>query len=208
MDIYEAIARRMTIRDFSEREIDSDLVIKLLSAGLQAPTNNHLREWHFVLLNDRAKRFELLEQVIKPVSRRGANGIINRWGLKDQLQRNVYLDAIPKQQSMLLSCACLVLPFYHQYSPLLAPKTLSDLNPFASIWLCIENVLLAAASEGIFGVTRIPGETERRVIKQFVHAPEGYEIPCYLALGYPAESAVRIEQIPIRIEERLHIDTW
>jgi nitroreductase len=208
MDVYEAIAQRMTIRDFSDRQIDADLINKLISSGLQAPSNNHLREWHFVILQDRGKRMELLEQVIHPVSRRGANGIINRMGMKDSLQREMYLDAIPKQQAMLLNCACLVMPFYHQYSPLLTPKTLSDMNSFASIWCCIENILVAAASEGIFGVTRIPFEAERQIIKHFVSAPDGYEMPCYLALGYPAEGALRAAQLPIRIEERIHTDTW
>ena len=37
----------------------------------------------------------------------------------------------------------------------LEPESLSALNSFASIWCCIEN-MLAAAAEGILGVTRIP----------------------------------------------------
>lgn len=46
------------------------------------------------------------------------------------------------------------------------PTSLSSLNEFASIWCCIENILLAAASEGIFGVTRIPMKEELEHIKK------------------------------------------
>ena len=92
---------------------------------------------------------------------------------------------------MLYNAGCLMLPCFRQPSPLLKPKDLSALNPFASIWCCIENILVAAAAEGIFGVTRIPFEAERKTLKQYLSIPPDYEIPCYLALGYPAETASR-----------------
>ncbi|MCL4559110.1 MAG: nitroreductase family protein [Chloroflexi bacterium] len=208
MDVYEAIASRKTIRDFAPQEIDLELVKRLICAGFNAPTNNHMREWHFVLLQDKVRRGELLDRAIKPVGRKGAMAIINRWGLTDDAQREMYRDAIPKQYSMLYNAGCLILPCFRQPTPLLKPKDLSALNPFASIWCCIENILVAAASEGIFGVTRIPFEAERNTFKEFLNIPEDYEIPCYLALGYPAEGAQRRRQVNISIEERIHFEVW
>jgi len=208
MDVYQAIQARKTIRDFAPREIDDQLVRKLISAGFNAPTNNHMREWHFVLLQDLEKRRELLDKVIHPVSTQGAIGIVNRWGLTDEKQRGVYIEAIPKQYNMLLTSGCLIFPCYLQPSPLLKPKDLSDLNAFASIWCCIENILVAAASEGIFGVTRIPFESERHILKEYLGLPTQYEIPCYLALGYPASDAQRARQVDISIEERIHNNGW
>jgi nitroreductase len=208
MDVYEAINSRKTIRDFAPQEITLSLVEKLIAAGFNAPTNNHMREWHFVLLQDKAKRKELLDQVIKPVGKNGAIGIINRWGLTDEVQREMYIEGIPKQYSMLYNAGCLILPFYHQETPLLKPKDLSALNPFASIWCCIENILVAAAADGIYGVTRIPFEAERKIIGQHLNIPPDYEMPCYLALGYPAENAARTRQVDICLEERIHMEKW
>lgn len=208
MDAYEAMAARKTIRDFSSRPIESETVQKIISAGFYAPTNNHLREWHFVLLDDLAKRKELLDQVIHPVGKKGAVGIVNRWGLTEGSQREMYIEAIPRQFSMLMNAACLILPCYRQPGPLLEPKDLSALNSFASIWCCIENILVAAASEGIFGVTRIPFEEERHILKESLHVPAEYEIPCYLALGYPAEGAKRARQVEIDPRTRLHTNGW
>ena len=208
MDIYEALAARKTIRDFSSREIDPQLIRKILSAGFCAPTNNHMREWHFVILQDRARRKELLDQATHPVGRRGAVGIVNRWGLTDETQRTLYIEAIPKQYGMLLNAGCLIFPCYSQPGTLLKPRDLSALNPFASIWCCIENILVAAAAEGIFGVTRIPFEAERKILKEYLRVPEDYEIPCYLALGYPAEGAARARQVDICVQERIHMDEW
>jgi nitroreductase len=208
MDVYEAISARKTIRDFSPREIDPQLISKILSAGFCAPTNNHMREWHFVILQDKARRKELLDQAIHRVGTRGALGIVNRWGLTDETQRELYIGAIPKQYSMLMNAGCLIFPCYSQPGPLLKPRDLSALNPFASIWCCIENILVAAAAEGIFGVTRIPFEAERKLLKQYLHVPEEYEIPCYLALGYPIEGADRTRQVDICIQDRIHVDEW
>ena len=42
MDIYEAIEKRRTVRDFEDKSIDPKIIKKILSAGLKAPTNNHL----------------------------------------------------------------------------------------------------------------------------------------------------------------------
>jgi nitroreductase len=208
MDVYEAMAGRMTIRDFSSKEISPELIQKIIGAGFKAPTNNHMREWHFVLMQDRPKRQELIDQVIHPIGKKGAIGVVNRWGMTDEIQRDMYIDAIPKQYNMLLNAGCLVLPFFHQPKPLLKPKDLSALNAFASIWCCVENILVAAAAEGIYGVTRIPFEEERKTIKALCNIPEEYETPCWIALGYPAENVVRARQVEICLDDRIHLDRW
>ena len=208
MDVYKAIATRKTIRDFSPRAVESEIIKKIINAGMQAPTNNHMRSWHFILLQDMDRRKALLDQVIKPVSTKGAIAIINRWGMTNDSQRKMYIDGIPKQYSMLFNAGVLILPCFSQPADLLKPKDLSALNQFASIWCCIENILVAAAAEGIFGVTRIPFDNELETIKRFINLPEEYEVPCYLALGYPAETAARSRQIEINLDERIHLNSW
>jgi nitroreductase len=208
MDIYKALLSRQTIRDFAPREISKRIIEKLIGAGFAAPSNNHMREWHFVLLQDIDKRKELLDKVIKPTGVKGATAIIDRWGLKDPLQRGCYIEAIPKQYSMLFSAPLLILPFFRQPYPLLKPKSLSDLNYFASIWACIENILVAAAAEGIFGVTRIPFSDESKVVKKYLNIPKDYEFPTWIALGYPAEGAKRVKQVEIKLSERIHQNEW
>ncbi len=208
MDVYEAIKARQTIRDFSSREIKPAILKKIMAAGFKAPSNNHMREWHFVLLQDKNRRKVLLDQIIHPVDVKGATAIVNCWGLTDEKQRATYIEAIPKQYNMLYTAAALIYPCYPQPTPLLKPRSLSELNPLVSIWCCIENMLVAAAAEGIFGVTRILFEDERKTLKTYLHIPGGYEIPCHLALGYPAENAKRLPQVDIDLNERIHMNSW
>jgi len=128
--------------------------------------------------------------------------------MTDKEQKDMYLDAMPKQQSMIYNAGCLILPFFRKDTPLLQPKTLSSLNSFASVWCCIENILLAAASEGILGVTRIPFCNETEHIKKIIGHPDNYVLPCYLALGYPAEDAKIIMQKEISAKDRMHLNKW
>ena len=208
MDVYEAISRRMTIREFEDREIPAEIIRKLIHAGLQAPTNDHLRQWEFILVQDAATRETLVSALNPPQNVREVENRINQWGLTEPSQRDMYLDAIPKQHAMLLCAGCLIVPCFRATGELLKPETLSSLNSFASIWCCIENILIAAAAEGIFGVTRIPAEREREHLRHVLNIPEGYEVPCYLALGYPASTSKRLKQHEINLEDKIHLNVW
>ena len=177
MDVYEAIASRQTIRDFSAREIPAEVIERLLSAGLQAPSNDHLRHWEFILVQEREQREKLVSKIHPPQTQKGTAALVKRMQLNDENQQEMYRQAIPKQQTMLLNAAALVIPCFQPSGDLLKPETLSSLNCFASIWCCIENILIAAASEGIFGVTRIPFEAERAHLHKVLDIPAEYEMP-------------------------------
>lgn len=207
MDIYEAIYARRTVRDFKEKDIDTETIKKLIGAGLRAPSNNHMREWEFIIVNEKEPKTEMISKVSKSLTKKDAVKILDGWGCVDECQREMYIDAIPKQYKMLLNAACIIIPCFRQ-ADLLKPKNLSALNPFASIWCCIQNILLAAAAEGIYGVTRIPFDKEITHLKKTLNIPEGYEIPCYMALGYPDDNAKKVEQLSVDAGERMHFNQW
>ena len=45
MDLYEAIYNRRIIRDFKDKQIPENVLEKIIDAGLQAPTHDHLRKY-------------------------------------------------------------------------------------------------------------------------------------------------------------------
>lgn len=209
LSIYEAIYSRRTVRDFKDKEIVPEVIEKLIGAGMQAPSNNHMRQWEFVVVNDKTIRLNLIDILNKNETENDAIATINNWGLTDEFQREMYIDAIPKQYRMILNAGCLIIPCFRQKKPPFTVAGISDLNSFASIWCCIENILLAAVNEGIYGVTRIPCiNGESTYIKDVLKIPEDYEIPCYIALGYPDENAKFIRQHSIKPEERIHYNKF
>jgi len=208
VEVYEAIRKRRTVRDFKEKQISNGVIKKIIAAGLCAPTNNHLRQWEFIVIKGNEAKLRTIAAVSKNLTPEVARRIVDKWGLTDKCQREMYLDGIPKQYRMLLSAGCLIIPCFCQKENLLKSRTLSGLNGFASIWCCIENMLLAAVAEGIFGVTRIPFEKETHYLRKTLKIPRSYAIPCYIALGYPDRSKAKFRQLQIKVQSRIHADCW
>lgn len=55
---------------------------------------------------------------------------------------------------------------------------------------------------------RIPVGDEGLKVAEAVHVPEGYMLPCYIGLGYPAENAAVVEQVERPVKSTLHFGTW
>jgi len=185
------------------------VIEKIVGAGLKAPTNDHMRNWEFVIVNEKSLRADVLGIISETAPRKSEdiNRILDSWGMTDKDQRNMYFDAVPKQYAMLYNAGCLILPFFC-CDDLLHPKSLSSLNGFASMWCCIENMLLAAAAEGIFGVTRIPQGNESQHIKDVIHHPDDYVMPCYIGLGYPKKDASILVQKKVTAKDKIHNERW
>ena len=209
MDFYEVLEKRRTIRDFSDREVSDEVLEKILSAAFKASTNDHLRQLEFIVVRGE----ENISRLISPVSKNAED--IQQTYIKaatdwmDKDEHAMFVDALPKQQRMLIESNCLVLPFFRQKdTPLCQPADQSSLNYFASAWAAVENILLAATAEGLACAFRIPINNEPEHVKQAVHAPEGYEFTCFLAIGYPAENAHICKQKEILVGDRIHRNIW
>ena len=50
MELYEAINNRKTTREFLEKEVDFEVIKKILEAGNKAPTWDHNRNWQYIVL--------------------------------------------------------------------------------------------------------------------------------------------------------------
>jgi len=208
MDTYKAIFSRHTVREFNNEPIPNDVLKKILLAGLQAPSNDHLRNWEFIILDDSVIRENAIAVIEEMSSETDIENLLIDWGINGDLQKQMYFNAIPKQKSMLRSASKLILPLFKQEVPLLQPRSLSSLNAHASIWCCIENILIAAAVDGIYGVTRIPMQNETEHLRELLNIPNEYEFACYLALGYPSENLSPVKQYEQVIEKKIHLNHW
>jgi len=100
------------------------------------------------------------------------------------------------------------MPFFKQKFPVLKPKNLSALNGFASIWCCIENILLAVTVEKLDYVLRNPFDKEIDNIFEVLNHPKEYFIPCYLAIGHLLTKIKNPLQIKHKIKDKIHYKKW
>lgn len=206
MDLYEAIYKRRTTRDFKNKTVPDEIIRRIIDAGLQAPTHDHLRNWEFVVIKekkDKERALQFLRQGIKPTLE-----ILKKVLVDGTLQQKMYAEAMPKQHSMLMDASHIILPFFKSNSNVLKPSCVSSLNPVSSIWCVIENIFLAATAEGLACSVRIPVGEEGKNVADIVGAPENYLLSCYIGLGYPADDASLVEQVRYSPEQKIHTGKW
>ena len=84
---------------------------------------------------------------------------------------------------MLQEAPYVVIPLFKAKE--LSGDGVSRLNPFATIWCVIENILLAAAAEGLSCSMRIPLDKEHDAVKTRLKVPPTYRIPRLSASAMP-----------------------
>ena len=61
MNTLEALLTRRSIRKYTDENISNDKILKLVEAGMFAPTAFNLEPWHFIIIDDKLKLNELLK---------------------------------------------------------------------------------------------------------------------------------------------------
>ena len=63
MDFYQVLENRRTIRDFSDKKVTDEVLEKVLSAAFKAPTNDHLRQFEFIVVRGQENIARLISSV-------------------------------------------------------------------------------------------------------------------------------------------------
>ena len=204
MEFHDVVSRRRTVREFGPKPVPWESVRRALEAGLQAPCNAHLKSWQFLLLRDRKRRLRAVAEGLKARDMKDRDVIerfVARFG--DEELKSVYRRSLPVQMTMMLEAPEVLIVCY-KMKPLAECRTLFELNPLASAWMCIENIVLALAAEGLFGCTYTPYDAQG--LKDVLEVPPEYQVAAVIPFGYPRTEPVG--QTPESLDERLHIDVW
>jgi len=204
MDFMEVVSGRRTVREFDSKPVPPDSVRRALEAGLRAPCNAHLKSWQFILLRDREKRIRTVTEGLKARDMKDQAEIetfVTRFA--EEELRKVYRRSLPLQLTMMLE-APEVLVVCYMMKPLAECRTLFELNPLASVWMCVENIMLALAADGLFGCTYTPYESSG--LKRALGVPSEYQVAAVIPFGFPRKAPDAMAQE--NLDERLHIDAW
>ena len=206
MELYEAIYKRRTVRDFEDKIVPEEVLERIINAGLQAPTHDHLRNWEFVIIQDKKDKENVLQYIKKGIEPQLE--ILKQILTEGTSQQKMYAIAMPRQYTMLYNSSHIILPFFRTNSGVLNPTSVSSLNPLTSIWCAIENIFLAATAEGLGCSMRIPVGEEGLNVAAEVGAPSDYLLPCYIGLGYPAKDRPDVEQAEYNAKQKIHLGKW
>ena len=208
MELYDAINNRRTVREFENEVIPEEIIERIIGAALKAPTNDHMRDWHYIVVSDKSTVARLLDIIPKGISDEDMEALIKDWNLTDSLQQECYRNAVPKQYRMLFDASAIIIPLLKQKTDILHPDNISHLNGFASIWCSIENIFLAATAEGYGCNLRVPLGNEAEYARDVLGFPSDYFMPCFIGIGRPKKDIQPVRQKDINIRERIHWDKF
>lgn len=177
MEVMDAIYNRRSIRKYTEREIPRKDLEEILEAGLMAPSAMNLQQWHFVMVQDRAKIEESREimskvyDTFKPV-------LTERFSKHPHIVHETgdFMKTLGGAPAILL--AFISREDYNNSLPALS-----------GVCAALQNMLLAAYDKGIGScwltapiTARMEDEFERRF------APGKGRFVAFVTLGYPDEA--------------------
>ncbi len=207
MDFYEVISKRRTVREFLDREVDFKAIQRVLDASFLAPTWNHYRNWHFIILRTPEEKEAAFSYAKKVAEKFNAEKYLNvPRPYPVTLGQKMYAHAMPRQYSMLKDAPYVILPVYR--SKEVGGGDFSKLNPYSTIWCAIENLFLAATAEGLGCSMRIPMNDEHEEIKKKLKVPATYMIPVLIGIGYADPAEKELEQESPDMEKQLHFGSW
>ena len=207
MEFYDAVEKRRTTREFLKKEVDFAIVRRILEAGNKAPTWDHNRNWQYILLRTDEEKEYALEEAKKIAGKFNAERYLTMpRAYPMTLGQKMYAYAMPKQYTMLKDAPYVLIPLFK--SKKLNGGSVSGSNPFATIWCVIENILLAAAAEGLSCSMRIPLNTEHDLIKAKLKVPPTYMIPALIGIGYAAPDEPQLEQCKPDLDKQIRFGRW
>lgn len=207
MDLYETIYKRRTVREFLDKEVDFEVIKRILDAGNAAPTWNHNRNWNYIVLRtDKEKEFAF-DYAKKIAEKFDAEKYLKAWRpYPTTLAQKMYAHAMPRQYTMLKNAPYVVIPVFKCKE--LNCEYVSKLNPFSTIWCVIENIFLAATAEGLACSMRIPLNEEHDIVKAKLKVPQTYMIPVFIGIGYADPNETQLEQNVADLDKQLHFGRW
>lgn len=207
MEFYETVENRRTAREFLEKQVDFEIIKRILEAGNKAPTWNHNRNWSFIILRTDEEKEFAFDYAKKIADKFDAEQYLNiPRPYPITLGQKMYAHAMPRQFTMLKDAPYVIIPVFKCKE--LNGESVSALNPFSTAWCVIENIFLAASAEGLSCSMRIPLKDEHYIVKKKLKVPATYMMPVFIGIGYADTNEKELEQQYPDLNKQLHFGKW
>lgn len=187
MEFRDLVVKRRSTRSFKKNKIPDKLVLSVLEACRWSPSAGNSQPWHIVVVSDAEVKNHIgsictkySRQHWEKFSPERARYLAARGGTWDKS----YMKDVP-----LLLVVCYETQG-HQ----------NDLV-FGSVWLAVENMLLAITHEGLGGcIYTCLNKREENELRKALKVPLAYRIACMIQTGYadvepPRPSRKKLEEI-------------
>lgn len=199
MHVLEAIERRRSVRAYSNRPVDPEILRRLVEAAHQAPSSWNLQPWEFIVVTDPEvkKRLRVAANNQAQVEEAGAvfvclGSLQQQDALADRIERAIPPDATEERRARVRRTV----------TKMRADDEFRKIHVLTNTYIGISFLVLAAESFGLSSVWM--GGFDGEQVKEILGIPEGFYVASLVSVGYPAEDYVPGPRNRRPVEEILH----
>ncbi|MEU6602996.1 nitroreductase family protein [Streptomyces flaveolus] len=181
MDVYEALYTTRMMRRMRKDPIPLETQCRILDAAIRAPNGGNAQRWHFLAVDDPARKRELAELYRKCREREYADIA------EGALAKTIHDPAEHAATMRKIKASGDHFAEHFADIPLLLFVFSIDDHGGANIYPAIWSALLAARAEGVGGVITTVLRYEEDTVHRLLGVPteDGWKMNVMLALGYP-----------------------
>jgi coenzyme F420-0:L-glutamate ligase/coenzyme F420-1:gamma-L-glutamate ligase len=188
----DLLHQRSSVRRFSDRKVDRQLLERLLEAAARAPSSHNQQPWRFVALETRPPRQRLASamgaEFRKDLEADGFTPETVDFQVERSYQRIV--------EAPLAVLVCLDMSTVDSY-PDASRQRAAFLMSVQSVAMAGENLLLAAHASGLGAVWMCAPLFAPHIVQNALVLPEGWQPQGLVLLGYPAKPPTPRERKPL-----------
>ena len=168
MSLFDAIHTQRSVRHFSTKPVDEELVDAILEAAIRAPSAGNRQPWHFIVIRDREAK------------RRLGQWYLDSWrhmvaAIGDAASESYRSGGDLARQ--MKDIPVLILACVNQGASTMG----------SSIYPAVQNLMLAARALGLGTVLTTNHMRFEQEVKAFLGIPEDVDTAALIPIGYPAE---------------------
>ncbi len=168
MSLFEAIHTQRSVRHFSTKPVDEELVDAILEAAIRAPSAGNRQPWHFIVIRDREAK------------RRLGQWYLDSWrhmvaAIGDAASESYRSGGDLARQ--MKDIPVLILACVNQGASTMG----------SSIYPAVQNLMLAARALGLGTVLTTNHMRFEQEVKAFLGIPEDVDTAALIPIGYPVE---------------------
>jgi len=200
-NLLDVIRDRRSIKEYSSKEISKEVFSRILEAGRWAPSAHNAQPWRFIVIKDSVLKQKLAEDMA------------GRWdedmsknGISKERRESLIMASVKQFGSApVVIIACLTMEDMDKY-PDDQRKKIEYVMAVQSVATAIENILLAAHSEGLGSCWFCAPLFCPDVVRKTLKIPEHVDPQALITLGYPANKPNPPSRKPL--EDIAYQDFW
>ncbi|MCW4054184.1 MAG: nitroreductase family protein [Candidatus Bathyarchaeota archaeon] len=172
MEFKEVVVKRRSARKFTKDAVPQEALVNVLESGRWAPSAGNCQPWHFVVITDHHTKATIAQNCTR---------FSKKHWMQFPPERARYLAARGGSwdKSYMKDIPILIVVSYK------SQENMRDELVFGSVWMAVENMLLAATDEGLGScVYTFFNKKEENELRKILHSSQGDRIACIIQLGY------------------------